>query len=79
VRSDATQAKTRIKHYYARRLLERGFWINLLRGRVRIGDALTGVVRSARVAQRAPAAVPRPRFRTGWRAECRPSPGRFFC
>ncbi|HEV2221020.1 MAG TPA: hydrolase 1, exosortase A system-associated, partial [Casimicrobiaceae bacterium] len=58
VRSEATQAKTRIKHYYARRLLERDFWARLLRGQVHVGHAVAGVARSARSARRA-AVTPR--------------------
>jgi exosortase A-associated hydrolase 1 len=34
VRSETSQARTALKHYYARRLLERSFWAKLLRGRV---------------------------------------------
>lgn len=36
VRTAATQAATTVKHYYRQRLLDRGFWIKLLSGRVAI-------------------------------------------
>ena len=39
VRSGAGMAKTHIKHYYGQRLLEKEFWIKLLRGNVDIGGA----------------------------------------
>ncbi|HSQ81015.1 MAG TPA: hydrolase 1, exosortase A system-associated [Casimicrobiaceae bacterium] len=51
VRSDATLAKTQIKHYYARRVLNRGFWGKLLRGGVDLRGALGGVARAARLAR----------------------------
>ena len=53
VRSEATLAKTRIKHYYARKLLERDFWARLLGGQVHVGQGIVGVARSARSALRA--------------------------
>ena len=34
VRSPATLARTHLKHYYTRRLVERDFWLKLLRGEV---------------------------------------------
>ena len=55
VRSDVTLAKTQIKHYYARRILQRDFWTRLLRGRVRVRDALASIAESARIARRASA------------------------
>jgi uncharacterized protein len=50
VRSDATLARTRIKHYYVQRLLDRGFWGKLLSGGVNLHGALGGVARAARLA-----------------------------
>lgn len=41
VRSDASLAKTHVKHYYAQRLKEREFWMKLLSGKVAFG-ALSG-------------------------------------
>ena len=43
VRSDATIAKTHLKHYYGRRLLERDFWAKVARGKVGIGGAVMAV------------------------------------
>lgn len=37
VRSEATQARTRVKHYYTRRLLQAEFWRKLLSGQVARG------------------------------------------
>ena len=37
VRSEETQARTRVKHYYLQRLLQPAFWRKLLRGKVAIG------------------------------------------
>lgn len=45
VRSEASLAATRVKHYYAQRLLQRDFWGKLLRGQV-AGQAVRGLVRS---------------------------------
>jgi exosortase A-associated hydrolase 1 len=39
VRSETSQARTALKHYYARRLLERSFWAKLVRGRVALSAA----------------------------------------
>ena len=38
VRTDTTQAITRVKHYYFQRLLQREFWRKLLRGRVAVAS-----------------------------------------
>jgi len=51
VRSDATLAKTQLKHYYGRRVLEREFWAKLVRGDLDIAGAITtlaGKVATAR-------------------------------
>jgi len=42
VRSEATLARTHIKHYYAQRLLQGEFWRKLLSGRLGIVSALRG-------------------------------------
>lgn len=42
VRSEATLAKTHIKHYYGQRLLQAEFWRKLLTGNLGIGRALSG-------------------------------------
>ena len=49
VRSPASQAKTKVRHYYTRRLLQPTFWRKLLRGGVRL-SALSDLLRSSRVA-----------------------------
>jgi uncharacterized protein len=42
VRSDASLAKTHIKHYYGQRLLEKDFWIKLLAGKVNFLRGMRG-------------------------------------
>lgn len=46
VRSEATLAKTQIKHYYGKRLLEPAFWKKLLSGNLGIVGALRGFAAS---------------------------------
>jgi exosortase A-associated hydrolase 1 len=50
VRSDASMAKTHIKHYYSQRLLEKKFWIKLLRGNVDVAGAFRTFVGKLMVA-----------------------------
>lgn len=45
-RSEATLAKTQIKHYYGQRLLQPEFWGKLLSGKLGIGRALSGFASS---------------------------------
>jgi len=52
VRSEATLARTHIKHYYAQRLLQGEFWRKLFGGRLGVGGALRGLVGSLRRARR---------------------------
>ncbi|MGE5102523.1 MAG: hydrolase 1, exosortase A system-associated [Deltaproteobacteria bacterium] len=52
-RGEATLAKAQVKHYYARRLLQRQFWTKLLRGEVRMLDAVRGLATATRNALRA--------------------------
>ncbi len=49
VRSEASLARTQVKHYYVKRVMEKEFWAKLLRGGV-AADALAGLVRNIRVA-----------------------------
>lgn len=42
VRSEATLARTHIKHYYIQRLLQPEFWRKLLTGKLGLGRALSG-------------------------------------
>ena len=44
VRSEATLAKTQIKHYYGQRLLQAEFWQKLLTGKLSVGLALKGLL-----------------------------------
>jgi exosortase A-associated hydrolase 1 len=46
VRSDATRARTQIKHYYTKRLMQQDFWVRLLSGKVESG-ALRGLIENA--------------------------------
>jgi uncharacterized protein len=52
VRSEASLARTHVKHYYGQRLREREFWLKLISGRV-AGNALRGFWRNLRTAQQA--------------------------
>ncbi len=46
VRSDATLARTHIKHYYGQRLLQVEFWRKVLTGKLGVGQALGGLITS---------------------------------
>ncbi|MDB5850134.1 MAG: hydrolase 1, exosortase system-associated [Rhodoferax sp.] len=48
VRSEASLARTQVKHYYAQRLMQREFWLKLMSGKV-AAAALSGLVRSIRL------------------------------
>lgn len=48
VRSASSLARTHVKHYYARRVMERAFWQKLLRGQIGAG-ALAGLMRNVRL------------------------------
>jgi exosortase A-associated hydrolase 1 len=50
VRSDASLAKTHIKHYYGRHLLEAEFWKRLVSGRVDVANAMQSLARNVRSA-----------------------------
>ena len=47
VRSEASLAQTRIKHYYGQRLLQREFWIKLLTGKLRLMESARGLISNA--------------------------------
>lgn len=49
VRSEASLARTQVKHYYTQRLMQREFWSKLLRGEVAF-KASVGLLRNIRVA-----------------------------
>lgn len=60
VRSEATFARTHIKHYYVQRLLQLEFWRKLVRGRLGVGRALGDFINSVkRVRQQKNRAVER--------------------
>jgi exosortase A-associated hydrolase 1 len=48
VRTDATQAAARIRHYYLARVSSRAFWSRLLRGEVAIRQRIRDLVRDTR-------------------------------
>lgn len=50
VRTEASGAKTYIKHYYGRRLLDPAFWRKLARGQVGLGAAVSGFLSTLRKA-----------------------------
>jgi uncharacterized protein len=56
VRSDASLAKTHMKHYYGQRLLQREFWEKLLSGKTEFTTALRGLVSNWRMARGATSA-----------------------
>lgn len=70
VRSAASLAQTRIKHYYGRRLLQREFWMKVLRGGVGLGaiKGLLGNVRASRAAGPSGPSSYQERMACGWRA-----------
>lgn len=49
VRSEASLARTRVKHYYTQRLMQKSFWAKLFHGEVAL-KSLTGMMRLFRVA-----------------------------
>jgi exosortase A-associated hydrolase 1 len=56
VRSDAGLARTHLKHYYTRRLVDRSFWRDLLTGKVGVLRAVAGLAKTLRAARRNDAA-----------------------
>ena len=49
VRSEASLARTQVKHYYTQRLMQRAFWLKLLTPQVALGAA-AGLIRNIRLA-----------------------------
>lgn len=47
VRSEASLARTQVKHYYIQRLMQKSFWTKLLRGGVAL-EAMAGLMRNIR-------------------------------
>lgn len=63
VRSDATAARTVVRHYYGQRLLQRSFWSKFFSGRFHVGTAIKGFVASLRAAGgKGPSGDDSPRF-----------------
>lgn len=57
VRSEASLAKTQVKHYYGQRLLQKEFWRKLLTGRLNVMRAITELLsKFGQVTHKAPAA-----------------------
>lgn len=52
VRSENSIARTRVKHYYGRRFLQKEFWAKLAGGRVDVGEAIREVIGSLMAARR---------------------------
>ena len=70
VRSETSLARTQVRHYYRRRLLEADFWRKLLRGGVRLA-AVKGLASNVRAARQRPAAAAanfQTRMASAWRA-----------
>lgn len=57
VRSEATLARTQVKHYYGQRLLRKEFWAKLLSGRLNIASAIVEL--SRKLGQAATTSKPR--------------------
>lgn len=78
VRSAASLAQTRIKHYYGQRLLQKAFWIKLLRGKLALRQSLDDALNSARQARGKgrPAGSGAPSFQERMAAGWRQFPGR---
>lgn len=68
VRSEASLAKTQVKHYYGQRLLQKEFWAKLLSGRLNILAALAELLRKLGEASSRSAPAPgfQERMARGW-------------
>lgn len=58
VRTEAGQAAALVKHYYANRLLQKEFWLKMVKGGLNPSVALRGLLQSVRASRR-PAEAPR--------------------
>lgn len=69
VRSEASLAKTQVKHYYGQRLLQKEFWAKLLTGRLNIGQSVAELLRKLGQASSPPEASPgfQERMARGWK------------
>ena len=43
VRTDTSEARTRLRHYYGKRLFERSFWNKIVGGNIKLKDAIGGL------------------------------------
>ena len=79
VRSEASLARTQVKHYYLQRVLQPAFWAKLLRGQVSIGAA-SGLLRNVRLALQGAKSVTTPQlpFQTRMARAWRAHPGRLL-
>lgn len=74
VRSEASQARTQVRHYYTQRLRDPAFWRKLLSGQV-ARSAIGGLLRSVRAARGVGDASARPGFRQRMAEACHQFPG----
>lgn len=51
VRSEASLAKTQVRHYYTKRLMQKEFWLKLIRGKVAL-NALNGFIQKIRLSSK---------------------------
>ena len=58
VRTDATLARSHMRLYYPRRIMQREFWVNLLSGRVHVARALRSLLANVSAAKSRPTARP---------------------
>lgn len=75
VRSEASLAKTHVRHYYRQRLLQREFWLKMLTGRGNPFRQLGGFLRNLAQSRRAPPVKARTfqqRMAQGWRKFSKP-------
>lgn len=50
VRSETTLARAQVKHYYGRRLMQKEFWLKLLRGQLNVARAVAGLLGKLKLA-----------------------------
>jgi exosortase A-associated hydrolase 1 len=54
VRTEASLARTHVRHYYWRRLIQSGFWKKLLRGKIDLAASFRDVLRNLRLSAQQP-------------------------
>ena len=50
VRSETTLARAQVKHYYGQRLMQKEFWVKLLRGQLNVAHAVAGLLGKLKLA-----------------------------